>query len=649
MQKDKSQLVNHRVTRYNAEPVPSQGKSTRSVSNAEAVTLGSKGRKTGATLKDSRSNINSATTAKKWLVKEELLIDGEEMTPAALAQALMWLAASDKSTIEQLVDGIRAVAVCLEGCSSGEVVDAAIVEIKETAATWVEEAKKVVHKAVEEIVEMAKKKVEEGGRKSWADPLDERDQELGRGTTRTTPSYAQMVVAEPRRNSMGDVRIDHDHAAREALKRRRVLIDGVEGTRSAAGGLTPAEIIQKANIALTAARIETEGSGIEPEIDPKAIAVKVLENGGVVLELETEEAASWVMDSEVRKVFESNFGGSAKLVDKLFQVVACFLPVTLRDTLADTIPKIEEDNNVAKGTIAKCRWLKAPKYWNQNQRFAHAVLSVNERIDACTMIQQGIIIEGQRHHVKKLDEVPIRCFKCQRIGHMASKCIEIHEVCPYCAGAHTGDQCKASPASYRCINCTKAKRPANHAVWDHNCPSMAEEKKRCDSRNPDSQYKYFPTKEEWTWTKKQGYDEEEVESGAKNAESGSAWGLKGRQTDRGWEGMREATQARTLGDIAGEAEGWKTARPRKTGRQASDQPASHTTGPSQVATGSNITLSQLQSQPRNQRSSSRNKSVPRGRQSRLGEYWSGQKGEQGEDNEESNGHQVMNLLNDDLC
>ena len=393
MQKDK-QPVSHRATRLNTEPYPSQGKTTRGASNVETSTLGSKGRKTGSILKDSRSNIKDATTAKKWLAKEELLIDGEDITPTALAQTLMWLAAGDKSTVDQLVDGIRAVALCLEGCSSGEIVDTAVVEIKETAAIWVEEAKKVVHSAVEEIVQAAKRKIEEGGKKSWADQVDLRDQELGPGATRPPPSYAQMAAADPRKNSMAVDGIDHDHIVQEALKRRRVLIEGVEGTRSAAGGLTPAEIIQKANIALTAARIETEGSGIEPETDPKAIAVRVLENGGVVLELETEEAALWVLDSEVRKVFESNFGGSAKIVDKLFQVVVCFLPVTLRDMLEDTIPRIEENNSIATGTIAKCRWLKAPKNWSQGQRFTHAVLSVNDRLDACTMIQQGVIIEG---------------------------------------------------------------------------------------------------------------------------------------------------------------------------------------------------------------------------------------------------------------
>jgi hypothetical protein len=340
--------------------------------------------------------------------------------------------------------------------------------------------------------------------------------------------------------------------------------------------------------------------------------------------LESEEAVTWLLDSEVRKIFERNFGGSARLVDKAFPVVVCFLPVTLRDVLAEAIPRVEADNGVVAGSIAKCKWLKASKHWSQNQRFANTVFSVNDRSAACAMIQRGVIVEGQRYQVKKLEDLPRRCFKCQCIGHMASKCVKIHEVCPLCAGAHSSDQCKALPASYRCINCTKAKKSSNHAAWDRSCPSMAMEKKKRDARNPDSQYKYFPSKEEWTWTKKQGYEEEAGDSGVSHTAQGPAWDSRGRQPDRGWLGMRET---RTLGEAAGDADGWKTVRSTRPGTQGHGRPDNRTTSTNQVASGSNVTLSQLPSQP-TQRSPSGNRSVPRGRQSRLGDYWK----------ETSNGH-----------
>ena len=86
--------------------------STRNAVTGDSSTIGSKGRKTQTTLRDSRAGINNASKAKSWLAKEELLVKGESVSPTALSQALMWLATGEKNTVEQLVDGIRAVALC---------------------------------------------------------------------------------------------------------------------------------------------------------------------------------------------------------------------------------------------------------------------------------------------------------------------------------------------------------------------------------------------------------------------------------------------------------------------------------------------------------------------------------------------------------
>ena len=90
MQKDKSQLSGPRNAK-SVDPEASQNRTTRG--SNQAVPLGSKGKKTATTLKESRSALNNPTAARKWLAKEELLIDGEDVTPASLAQALLWVAA----------------------------------------------------------------------------------------------------------------------------------------------------------------------------------------------------------------------------------------------------------------------------------------------------------------------------------------------------------------------------------------------------------------------------------------------------------------------------------------------------------------------------------------------------------------------------
>lgn len=620
MLRDKSRPLATKNTRSAdaTDPDASHSKTTRSSSGLDTGTLGAKGKKTATMLKDSRAYLSSQGAAIKWLVKEELLIEGEDITTAALSQALMWTAAGGRNTVDQLVDAIRAVALCLEGCGHGEVADNAICEIKETAALWVGEAKSIMQKAADEMIDVAKKALkDEGGKRSWADDVVE-----GEGNGQAAPSYAGMVRLGTGQRRVGLAQQDVDYMASEALRRRKVLIDGIEGVSSAAGGLAPAEIVAKANIALTAARLEAEGNGYEPRSDPLAVAAKVLENGGVVLELDSEEAVEWVTDQLVRKTFEANFGGSAKLVDQLHHVVVSFLPVTLRESLPDIIPKMEADNDLPEGAIAKNRWLKAPKYWKEGQRSAHAVFSFRDRTDASKAIQRGVIVAGQRFKAKKMEELPRRCFKCQRFGHMASRCKEISVICPNCAGAHAGDTCSMTTDKFRCINCSKAGKPANHAVWDWACPSLEDARKKKAAKNPDSGYRFFPTKEEWTWAKRDMFSDEEVQGVERNWSGGVRTGLEDRTTDGGWEGMR---LARGRGQTGEGPDGWTTVEPRNVrGREASQRSAREAPGNAP---------SQRTGYAASQRGVSRPGPTASGRQSKLGDYWtgSGGGGEAGDD------------------
>src|SRR5271168_1917696 len=146
--------VPHRPVRSaqtDQEPATSGKTYTRSTATAEPSGAGTRRKKTQAPLKDSRASINNEAKAKGWLIKEELLIEGEVVTPTALLQALMWLAAGERNMVEQLVDGIRAVALCLESWEGGEVVEVTKTVIKDMAAEWTEEAKKELKKVAEEV------------------------------------------------------------------------------------------------------------------------------------------------------------------------------------------------------------------------------------------------------------------------------------------------------------------------------------------------------------------------------------------------------------------------------------------------------------------------------------------------------------------
>ena len=182
------------------QDVASAGRATtRNATLGDANVVGAKGKKTLNTLKDSRAAINSVTKAKSWLVKEELLVRGEVASPTALSQALMWLAARDRNTVEQLVDSIRAVALCLEDWDREAALEATNTSIKEVTASWVEEAKKELHRVAGEVSAEAKKSFEttEGraGGRNWVDEMEEADTQPHtiQGISRAIPSPGQRV------------------------------------------------------------------------------------------------------------------------------------------------------------------------------------------------------------------------------------------------------------------------------------------------------------------------------------------------------------------------------------------------------------------------------------------------------------------------
>ncbi|KAF8804016.1 hypothetical protein BYT27DRAFT_7259469 [Phlegmacium glaucopus] len=190
--------------------------------------------------------------------------------------------------------------------------------------------------------------------------------------------------------------------------------------------------------------------------------------------MDSEESATRLRQEQVQNTFKKHFRGSAKIKKPVYQVVVDFLPVTLRDTLGDLTDKMEENNSLSLGTIAKAKWIRAPKNWKEGQRFAHAILTVTGRKQASTLIQKGIIVEGQRMRVRKMEEEPRRCFKCQEYSNLCDKAVD----------------------GFRCINCKKRGLAANHATWDHACPRYIEERAKVKARDPGNQYVYFPTEEE---------------------------------------------------------------------------------------------------------------------------------------------------------
>ena len=282
-------------------------------------------------------------------------------------------------------------------------------------------------------------------------------------------------------------------------------MDGDEATKEQTARLTPKELVLKANLALE--KLDTdmadtfeEDNNERPE-GTKFVAARILKNGGILFEMESELRAHWLKQTEVTKGFERCFPRVVTIKGNNYQVVVQFLPTTLKNCLEDLLAAIENENSLPKGTIVSAKWLRNPANWNMNQTKAHAVFSIKSRNEANEIINRGMLIDGSRHGARKLEEDPRRCFKCQLIGvsHTAATC-KSNEICANCAREHPTGECQAARAEFKCATCKKDKRQDDHAAWDRQCPVFIEEKARLRDRKPENHFRFYPGEyEPWTW------------------------------------------------------------------------------------------------------------------------------------------------------
>ncbi|XP_046391565.1 uncharacterized protein LOC124159700 [Ischnura elegans] len=74
--------------------------------------------------------------------------------------------------------------------------------------------------------------------------------------------------------------------------------------------------------------------------------------------------------------------------------------------------------------------------------------------------------------VRPFIPAPMRCFQCQRYGHIATRC-EGKAICPRCGlDAHGDSSCPKGP---QCVNCEGA-----HPAYSLKCPKMLEDRKIMD-------------------------------------------------------------------------------------------------------------------------------------------------------------------------
>jgi hypothetical protein len=275
-------------------------------------------------------------------------------------------------------------------------------------------------------------------------------------------------------------------------KARQILIDifDEDGNNTLANSLT--ELIAKANEAI--------GKIVDADKPDKIIVESAIQTrkGGLLMSLNSKEAASWLRIPEHEIAFTDIFSKGSHIRERTFNLIVPRVPIIFEPGNKSHLRELEEANNLADYTIRRARWIKPIERRRAGQTHAYAILVITSAEYANLLIRDGMNICGVKVRPAKQKTEPIQCMKCRNWGHFAGECPASDDTCGTCGGKHRTNTCR-NKENLWCVTCERA----DHASWDRNCPEF---NRRCcimDERNPENSMPYFPTEQEWSQTVRQ--------------------------------------------------------------------------------------------------------------------------------------------------
>jgi len=227
---------------------------------------------------------------------------------------------------------------------------------------------------------------------------------------------------------------------------------------------------------------------------PKLRTVTLMRNGGLLLKLDSSEAAEWLKRDEIREGFLTNIGSGANIKDRTYQVIVQFVPIRFKPDDNQHLRDYEEFNDIEPNSVLKAEWIKPVHDRREGQRVATMRVYHRDAHSANKILSEGASIFGKRTVPKKPKREPIRCLKCQRFGHERRDCRADRPSCGKCAKAHETESCEALRNDHKCMNCLGL-----HPSYDRECPKFWEKCRQTDSRCPKNNLAFYPTDDSWTW------------------------------------------------------------------------------------------------------------------------------------------------------
>ena len=271
---------------------------------------------------------------------------------------------------------------------------------------------------------------------------------------------------------------------REGVKLWQILIDACSCGDCILWGVSTAGLVNAANVAL---------HGLEHAADHRFVSAHWLNNGGMVLEINSEAAIGWIGALVTRASFLGRFAPDSSVRERAFPPMVQFMPLYFKPDSDSEVRSVEKDNDLPAGSLLCARWIKPPYRRNREQMCSHIILVTSATEAANKILTNGLLVCQKRVYAKKCKKEPTHCLKCQGWDHLSYSCVQAFDTCATCAGRHKTANCSLG-VQLRCVSC----RMEGHASWSRFCPIFNHKCDELNGRLTENTMPYFPTDEPWT-------------------------------------------------------------------------------------------------------------------------------------------------------
>ncbi|KAG2738753.1 hypothetical protein P692DRAFT_201679654, partial [Suillus brevipes Sb2] len=99
-------------------------------------------------------------------------------------------------------------------------------------------------------------------------------------------------------------------------------------------------------------------------------AVTPLRNGGIIVELDSEDLATWLREPAGRALLEEQFESTVSFRSRTFALVLEYLPIRLQLDDTSLLRRVETENNLPTDSLSTIRWIKPVARHSAEQRKA---------------------------------------------------------------------------------------------------------------------------------------------------------------------------------------------------------------------------------------------------------------------------------------